>query len=54
MLVDAAPHLAESEGDVIDVELQPVTGKKVRQVAFDRVLMVSGEGGDGSLQPPSR
>ncbi|HVS03379.1 MAG TPA: 50S ribosomal protein L21, partial [Thermoanaerobaculia bacterium] len=32
-------------GDVIDVELQPVSGKKVRQVSFDRVLLVSGEGG---------
>jgi large subunit ribosomal protein L21 len=32
-------------GDVIDVELQPVTGEKKRQVAFDRVLMISGEGG---------
>ena len=32
-------------GDVIDVERMPVSGKKVRQVSFDRVLMVSGEGG---------
>lgn len=32
-------------GDVIDVEFCPVEGKKVRKVAFDRVLMVSGEGG---------
>jgi large subunit ribosomal protein L21 len=32
-------------GDVIDVERAPVSGKKVRQVSFDRVLMVSGEGG---------
>ena len=32
-------------GDVIDVERLPVSGKKVRQVSFDRVLMVSGEGG---------
>lgn len=32
-------------GDVIDVELQPVDGKKVRKVSFDRVLLVSGEGG---------
>jgi large subunit ribosomal protein L21 len=32
-------------GDVIDVELMPVSGKKVRQVTFERVLMVSGEGG---------
>ncbi|MGB3564371.1 MAG: 50S ribosomal protein L21 [Thermoanaerobaculia bacterium] len=28
-------------GDVIDVEITPVTGKKVRKVDFDRVLMVS-------------
>ena len=32
-------------GDVIDIERTPVSGKKVRQVSFDRVLMVSGEGG---------
>jgi large subunit ribosomal protein L21 len=32
-------------GDVIDVERMPVSGKKVRQISFDRVLMVSGEGG---------
>lgn len=32
-------------GDVIDIERAPVSGKKVRQVSFDRVLMVSGEGG---------
>ena len=32
-------------GDVIDVERMEVSGKKVRQVSFDRVLMVSGEGG---------
>ena len=32
-------------GDVIDIERMPVSGKKVRQVSFDRVLMVSGEGG---------
>lgn len=32
-------------GDVIDVELMATSGKKVRQVSFDRVLMVSGEGG---------
>ena len=32
-------------GDVIDVELIPISGKKVRQVSFDRVLMVNGEGG---------
>ena len=34
-----------SRGDLIDVELQPVEGKKVRHVTFDRVLMVVGEGG---------
>ncbi len=28
-------------GDVIDVEITSVTGKKVRKVDFDRVLMVS-------------
>lgn len=32
-------------GDVIDVELQPVEGKKVKQVTFDNVLLVAGEGG---------
>jgi large subunit ribosomal protein L21 len=32
-------------GDVIDIERAPESGKKVRQVSFDRVLMVSGEGG---------
>jgi large subunit ribosomal protein L21 len=32
-------------GDVIDVELCPVEGKKVKKVTFDRVLMVAGEGG---------
>ena len=32
-------------GDVIDVELQPTKGKKVKQVTFDNVLMVAGEGG---------
>lgn len=32
-------------GDVIDVERREVEGKKVRKVTFDRVLMVSGEGG---------
>jgi large subunit ribosomal protein L21 len=32
-------------GDVIDVERLAVSGKKVRQVSFERVLMVSGEGG---------
>lgn len=34
-----------SRGDVIDVEKVPVTGKKVQKVSFDRVLLVSGEGG---------
>lgn len=28
-------------GDTIDVEIAPLTGKKVRKVSFDRVLMVS-------------
>ncbi|HZI64167.1 MAG TPA: 50S ribosomal protein L21 [Thermoanaerobaculia bacterium] len=32
-------------GDVIEVEIQPVSGKKVEKVTFDRVLMVHGEGG---------
>lgn len=32
-------------GDVIDVELQPVTGEGEREVSFDRVLLVSGEEG---------
>jgi large subunit ribosomal protein L21 len=32
-------------GDVIDVERLPVSGKKVRKIAFEKVLMVSGEGG---------
>ena len=32
-------------GDLIDVELRPVEGRKVRHVTFDRVLMVVGEGG---------
>ena len=32
-------------GDVLDVELQETTGKKVRKVDFDKVLLVSGEGG---------
>jgi len=32
-------------GDLIDVELQPAEGRKVRHVTFDRVLMVVGEGG---------
>ena len=27
-------------GDVIEVEIQPVSGKKVEKVTFDRVLMV--------------
>jgi large subunit ribosomal protein L21 len=32
-------------GDVIEVEVQPVSGKKLAKVTFDRVLMVAGEGG---------
>ena len=32
-------------GDLIDVEMQPAEGRKVRHVTFDRVLMVVGEGG---------
>jgi len=32
-------------GDIVDVERQPVSGKKVQQISFDRVLLVSGEGG---------
>jgi large subunit ribosomal protein L21 len=32
-------------GDIIDVELQPTDGKKVRKVSFDRVLVAGGEGG---------
>ncbi len=32
-------------GDIIDVELTETSGKKVRQITFDQVLMVSGEGG---------
>ena len=32
-------------GDTIDVEVAPVSGKKVEKVKFDRVLMVHGEGG---------
>lgn len=32
-------------GDVIDVELCPVEGKKIKKVTFERVLMVAGEGG---------
>lgn len=34
-----------TRGDVIDVELQATSGKKVQKIEFDRVLMVSGEGG---------
>lgn len=34
-----------TRGDVIDVERQPTSGKKVQKIEFDRVLMVSGEGG---------
>ena len=34
-----------TRGDIIDVELQPTSGKKVQKIAFDRVLLVSGEGG---------
>ena len=32
-------------GDTIDIEIAPVSGKKVEKVKFDRVLMVHGEGG---------
>lgn len=32
-------------GDIIDIERRPVDGKKVQTVSFDRVLLVSGEGG---------
>ncbi len=32
-------------GDVIDIEKTETSGKKVRTVAFDRVLLISGEGG---------
>jgi large subunit ribosomal protein L21 len=32
-------------GDIIDVEVAPVSGKKVEKVKFDRILMVHGEGG---------
>jgi large subunit ribosomal protein L21 len=32
-------------GDVLDVELLPVEGKKHEKVVFDRVLLVYGEGG---------
>jgi large subunit ribosomal protein L21 len=38
-------------GDIIDVELQPVEGKKVRTITFDRVLLVSGEGGTRLGEP---
>ncbi|MDX1632819.1 MAG: 50S ribosomal protein L21 [Thermoanaerobaculia bacterium] len=34
-----------TRGDVIDVERRPVSGEKVPKIEFDRVLMVSGEGG---------
>ncbi|GMU67302.1 MAG: 50S ribosomal protein L21 [Acidobacteriota bacterium] len=33
------------KGDVLDVELLPVDGEKGSTVAFDRVLMVFGDGG---------
>jgi len=32
-------------GDVIDIERVPATGKKVRKVKFDRVLLVGGDKG---------
>ncbi len=32
-------------GDIIDVELRPVEGKKVKKVVFDKVLLIRGEGG---------
>lgn len=32
-------------GDVIDIEKRETSGEKVKKVAFERVLMVSGEGG---------
>ena len=32
-------------GDVIDVELTPVSGKKIRKVTFDRILLVADEKG---------
>ena len=34
-----------SQGDVIEVELAPVSGKAKKTVRFDRVLMVSGDKG---------
>jgi len=34
-----------SPGDVIDVELTATTGKKVRKVKFDRVLLVADDKG---------
>lgn len=33
------------KGDVIDVEIVPVSGKKARAVEFERVLLVGGEQG---------
>lgn len=33
------------QGDLIDVELAPVTGKKVKKIEFDRVLLVGGDKG---------
>jgi large subunit ribosomal protein L21 len=33
------------KGDVLDVELVPVEGKSGEKLAFDRVLMIFGEGG---------
>ena len=32
-------------GDVIDIERLPATGKKVRKVKFDRVLLIGGDKG---------
>ncbi len=32
-------------GDVLDVELLPVEGQRGEKVAFDRVLLIFGEGG---------
>ena len=32
-------------GDIIDVELTPVTGKKTQKVMFDRILLVGDEKG---------
>lgn len=32
-------------GDVIDIELTPVTGKKTQKVKFDRILLVGDEKG---------